>query len=365
MGSIYVRTAEDADHEQVRNLSARCPQEGMITFFVDRTPRFNTLHRILDPEAWHLVACREEKVIGLVGVVQFRANVLGTTRKVGYLLDLRLDKAYRGGTTAYRLIKAAVDRIFQSDIDMIVANFIKDNKRSLIFTSGRGGLPAGFHLGDNRVFNLLPLFYMKPDHRFEIAKPSENEIPEILEIYNKYAGDYKIAPEMTENVFRNYLNSIEGLSADHFLIARENGKIKAVTALWDEHTYKAYQVLRLNPGIRMVNGLLKFLSHFRRVPQPLRLNEPLRQLSLVLFAHDNCPEALETLFRHVNNISLGSHYTLTMVYAQEHDPVFRILKKFRGVSVQSEMYLFAKDQEVYNKLRENYAPVLFDLSMLT
>ena len=30
---------------------------------------------------------------------------------------------------------------------------------------------------------------------------------------------------------------------DNFLVARENGKIRAVTALWDEHPYKSYQVL--------------------------------------------------------------------------------------------------------------------------
>ena len=59
------------------------------------------------------------------------------------------------------------------------------------------------------------------------------------------------------------------------------------------------------------------------------------------------PEALDTLFRHANNISLGSEYTLIMLYAQENDPVFRSMKKFTGISVRSEMYLFAKDAGLY------------------
>ena len=100
-----------------------------------------------------------------------------------------------------------------------------------------------------------------------------------------------------------------------------------------------------------------------RVPHAIRPNEPLRQLSLVMYAHDDCQEALDTLFRHANNISLGSEYTLIMLYAQENDPVFRFMNKYIGISVRSEMYLFSKEPEVIEKMKENSSAVLFDLSM--
>ncbi|MDZ7635794.1 MAG: hypothetical protein U5L72_15715 [Bacteroidales bacterium] len=172
-----------------------------------------------------------------------------------------------------------------------------------------------------------------------------------------------VSPAMTEDRFRRYLTSVNGLSPCNFLIARENGKIKAVTAIWDEHAYKSYQVLKLNFSIRVVAKILNFLSLFMKVPHPVRLNEPLRQLSLVLYAHDDCPEALDTLFRYVNNVSLGSEYTLIMLYAQENDPVFKPMKKFTGISVKSEMYIFAEETRVFEKLKQNSSGVLFDLSM--
>jgi hypothetical protein len=284
--------------------------------------------------------------------------------KIGYMLDLRVDEAFRRGTTAYRLVKTAVDHLYASDVDMVIANFVKDNHRSLVFTKGRGKLPMAHYLGRNLILNLIPILPMKMDARYETGCIMEQDIPEVVELYGKYSRKFNISPVISEELFRKYLTNISGLSPEHFLVARENGKIKAVTACWDEHLYKSYQVLKLTPQITWVNRLIQFLSLFMKVPHPIRLNEPLRQLSLVLYAHDECPAALNNLFRHVNNVYRGSEYTLIMLYAQEKDPVFDLMKNFKAVSVQSEMYLFAKDPSVLSKLNEKTLPVQFDLSMI-
>jgi len=290
--------------------------------------------------------------------------VLGDAYKVGYMLDLRVDKEYRSGMTAFKLVRAAVDHVRKSDAGLVIANFLKDNKHPLVFTSGRGGLPSAHYLGTNRIFNILPIRTMRLDPRYKIEKLCDRDIPGIVELYRKYSSRYVIAPVITEDRFRKYLDNITGLSLDNFLVAKENGKIRAVTALWDEHPYKSYQVLRLNFSIRVVTGLLSFLSHFMKVPHPVRLNDSLRQLSLVLYAHDDCPEALDTLFRHANNISMGSEYTLIMLYAPENDPLFRSMKKFTGISVRSEMFIFAREAALIEKLKDNPASVLMDVTMI-
>jgi hypothetical protein len=364
MGSITIRLAEDSDNEKIMGLARKCPQQGMITFFVNRTPRFNSLHKLLDPGAWHYVACKDDQIIGLVGVMHFQGKVLGMDSKIGYMLDLRLLEEYRSGLTAFRLVKTAVDHLRQSDADMVIVNFLKDNKSPMVFTSGRGGLPAAHFLGENAIFNLLPMHKMKLDKRFSIELLSEKDIPELIDLYNRYAKGFKIAPVFTEERFRRNLNSLDGFSLDKFIVAKENGKIKAVTATWDEHIYKSYQILKLNFTINVVTRILKFLSMFMKVPNPVRINEPLRQLSLVMYAHDDCPEALDTLFRHVNNTQRGSEYTLITIYAQVKDPIFRLLQKYKGISVQSEMYLFAKDPSIFQGLDDDKSPVLFDMIMI-
>ncbi len=363
MSTFNIRPASDADDSRIKDLTRNCEQKGMITFIINRTPRFNTLQRLLDPEAWHLVAEKDGLVIGQVGVVHFPARVVDRACKVGYMLDLKVDRAYRSGLTAYRLIKAAEDHVLQSDADMVIANFLQNNNRSLVFTSGRVGLPSAHHMGTNRIFNIIPIRRMRVNDRYTIGKPTEGDIPALLRLYEKYGSGFDIAPMITEERFRNYLDNINGLSLDNFLVARENGRIVAVTALWDEHPYKSYQVLKLNFSIAVVAKILNFLSHFMKVPHPIMLNEPLRQRSLLLYAHDGSPEALDSLFRHANNISMGSEYTLIMLYAQENDPVFNGMRKFTGVSVRSEMYLFARDKSSIDMLKDNSPRILFDMIM--
>lgn len=364
MSKTEVRLATEADNDKIVELSKRCLQEGMITMFINRTPRFNTLHRILDESAWHFVAVRGEKIIGLVGVIHFDGRIIDRESRIGYMLDLRVATEYRRGTTAFKLVKAAVDHIDKSGTSIIIVNFLKDNKHPLVFTSGRAGLPAAYYLGDNNVFNILPLFRMKLNNRFEVSHARKEDIPELLRLYKGYASRFTIAPVINEENFAKFTSSVIGLSLDNFLVARENGKIMAVTAVWDEHSYKSYQVLKLNFALRIMTTTLRFLSLFMKTPRPIRLNEPLKQLSLVLYAHDDCPEALDTLFRHVNNMHRGGDYTLIMFYARETDPMFTYMKKFTGVTVKSEMHMFSRDHDILKRLQESQGDVLFDLTML-
>jgi len=247
---------------------------------------------------------------------------------------------------------------------MVLVNFLKDNRHPLVFARGRAGFPAAVNLGDNTFFNMLSLHTMKVDPAFKIDHPTERDIPEMLELYQRCSQDYKIAQVLDEPTLRHYLQNIEGLGLDSFLVARQDGRIRAVTALWDEIYYKSYEVQKLNFAISSVSRLLKLMSYFAKVPQPIRLHEPLSQLSLVLNAHLDCPGAMEMLFRHVNNINRGSKYSLMTLYAQDRDPITKVVRKFRGMSVKSEMHAFARDPNLLAQLAEADSPVMFNLALM-
>lgn len=250
MKSIRIRPAADSDDIRIRDLARRCPQRGMITFFPNRTPRFNSLHRLLDPETWHLVAEDGDRMVGLVGVIHFNVRVPGGVKRMGYVMDLRVDEDYRRGTTAFRLVKTAVDTLLGSGVNTVMVNFLKDNPHPLVFTSGRAGIPPSEYIGDNRIYNIIPLRFLSTDERFSIGQADEHDIPDIVKLYESYAGRFRIAPDLTDAAFRRLIGTVEGLSLDRFLVARESGRIRAVTALWDEHTYRSVQVHNCNPKLR-------------------------------------------------------------------------------------------------------------------
>jgi hypothetical protein len=363
MGKITIRLAQESDNDSILALAERCPQEGMISFWVNRSPRFNSVHRLLDHDAFHYVACEGERVIGLVGVIHFQASMLGKHCRVAYIMDLRLDNAWRNGTTAFKMIKGATDYLLNGKVDYVIGNFLKDNKRPTVFASGRAGIPKGFHMGDNRVFNIIPLLNKPVDSRYEISSPTEADLPELVRLYTRYTASYRMAPVYSEDRLRFLLKNLQGFSLENFLVARQNGVVKAVTAVWDENNYKSYQVTRLNSKIKIANALLKAMSMVIKVPAPIRVNQPLKQKSLILYAHDNNPVALTALFKEVNNRHRGTDYTLLTLYAQERDPVFECIKDLQGIDIKSEMYLFCQDTSKYEPLAASNLPDLLDISL--
>jgi hypothetical protein len=294
----------------------------------------------------------------------FDALMLGKPSRIAYIMDLRLDTAWRSGTTAFKMIKGATDYLLDGKVDYVIGNFLKDNKRPTVFASGRAGIPKGFHMGDNRIFNIIPMRLRPVDPRFQISTPTESDLSELATLYKNYASQYRMATMYTEERLRYLLETLQGFGLEHFLVARENGIIRAVTAMWDEHYYKSYQVTRLNTKIKLVNRALKALSLFTKVPAAVKVNQPLRQRSLVMYAHDDRPEALTALFNEVNNRHRGSDYTLITLYAQERDPVFECVQNLMGVDVRSEMYLFCEDTSKYEPLSDSNLPDQLDISLI-
>jgi hypothetical protein len=181
---------------------------------------------------------------------------------------------------------------------------------------------------------------LKTDTRFTIRQARESDVPVLVNLYNRFYGSYRLAPRMTEETLRHYMNQVSGLDISRFYLACENDEIKAVVAAWDAESIKRYMVTESNFKIKLMSGLVKFLSLFGRMPEPIRTNQPLKQLSLVLYAHDQCTEALSTLFRHINNLNIGGDYSLIQLQIHEDDPANDCLKGLTGVSVYSEIHFF-------------------------
>jgi GNAT superfamily N-acetyltransferase len=312
----------------------------MVTMYPDRSPVFNRIHRLVDPGSYHTLAIIGDRVVGLLGTLHTDFYFRDKPVHTAYFMDFRVDPDYRVGLTAYRMVNRAIEFERDSGTRMALATLLKNNESPMIFTKGRGGLPASLYLGDNRIFNYVPIRQLKPDSRFLIRQAVESDIPELVKLYNRFYSSYRLAPRMTEETFRHYITQIEGLSIDRFYVACEGDAIKAVLSAWDAKSIKRYWVTQSNIRVKLISGLVKFLSWFGRMPEPIRINQPLKQLTLVLYAHDQSTEALGALFRHINNLHIGGEYSLIQVQIHEDDPANESLRGLTGISIYSEIHFF-------------------------
>jgi ribosomal protein S18 acetylase RimI-like enzyme len=308
--------------------------------YPDRSPVFNQVHKLLDPESYHAIALAGSRVVGTLGILHTDFWLKGAPVHTAYIMDFKVDPGFRLGLTAYRMVKRSIDFEKESGTRMALATFLRNNEASIVFARGRGGFPASLHLGDNRVFSFVPVRKMKPAGRFTIRRATEADIPALVALYNRFYATYLLAPRIDEATLRHYMTRIEGLGKESFWLACEGEAVRAVMAAWDAHSVKRYMVTKSNFRVKLISGLVKFLSLFGRMPEPIGVNEPLKQLTLVMYAHDGDIEALTALIRHINNLHVGGDYSLIQIQIHEDDPAGACLRGLAGVSVFSEIHLF-------------------------
>ncbi len=354
---IKVRRAEDVDNQSVLELSPRCAQYGMISMFPDRSPVFNRLHQLLDPGSYHVIALNNEKVVGTLGTIHTDFYFSGELVRTAYFMDFKVDPEFRLGLTAYRMLKKTIDEEREAGTRAALATLLKNNDAPMAFTKGRGGFPASLYLGDNRIFNFVPIRKLRIDSRFMVRKAVESDIPELITLYNSYYSSYRLAPRLNEETFRYYIGQIDGLSIDRFFVAIEGGVIKSVVAAWDAGSIKRFMVTKSNFRVKLISGMVKFLAFFSRMPEPIRINEPLKQLTLVLYAHDECTDSLAVLFRHINNTHIGGEYSIIQLQIHEDDAANDSLKGLTGISVYSEIHLFTDTLRLAKEIQQTAGPV--------
>ncbi|MFO7616953.1 MAG: GNAT family N-acetyltransferase [Bacteroidales bacterium] len=311
----------------------------------------------MDQESYHAIAKAGERVVGLLGTLHFDLHFRDESLKTAYLLDFRVDPDYRQGLTAFRMVRSVVEREQQAGSRLALATLLKNNEAPMVFTRGRGGFPASLYLGDNKIFNIVPIRHLRPDPGFTIGPPDPADIPEMVNLYNRFYARYRLAPRITEELFRSYIAQIEGLGLDSFRVARQDGRILAVLAAWDEEPFKRYWVTRKSLSISVVTGLIRLISLFTRMPARIHSHQPLPQLTLALWAHDDSIAALASLIRSVNNENLGGKYSLIQIHVHEEDPALEALKGMSGVTIRNEIHLFTDTLQLAREIQGEKGPV--------
>ncbi len=351
------------DNEAILDLSHRCIQQGVMSVYPDRTPIFNRIHKEIDREAFHVVARDGDRLIGCLGGIHTPVQHEGKVYNSIYMLDFKVDPDHQKSLTAFRLVKKALEKTFGKGQEMGFSTIIKGNEASHIFTRGRAGIPPSNYLGDIHYDNSIPLLKKKVDKRFVIEHPVENDIDELVALYSRFYKTYKLAPSISKDLFKYYLDEIEGIDLENMWVARDKGKILAVLCAWDENVYKRMKVMTIPKGMKIALSVIRFLSTFMKMPATMRPGDALRQRTVVMMAHDQNIAALKNLFRHVYNIHRGTEYSVLQTHLHEKDPMREVLKGMFGLKVKIEIHMLTADPALGKKIEESPGPVLFEWPM--
>jgi len=362
-GKTTIDFAEEKDNQAILSLSHRCPQHGVISGYPDRSPVFARIHQQLSKKSFHKVARLEDDLIGCFGGIYTNLQYKDINYDSAYLLDLKVAPEFRRSLTAFRLVKETVGQLRKINTEMAIATFLKDNDFSLIFSKARAGIPEAHYLGDFRIFSIVPIMKKKVSKEFLIENPTENDIPELIDLYNNFYSRYKLAPRMTEDLFRFYMGEIDGMDLRQFWVARKEGTIKAVVCAWDEDAYKRWYVVKMTGIMKFLSFVLKVAGLVFKMPQPIKVGKPLHHKSIVMAAHDQSVTAIHDLLTHINNIHRGKDYTILQTHFHDEDPVNEALKGLIGFTVHAEAHIFTEDPELARTIAADEGIVHFEWPM--
>ncbi|MGZ3439457.1 MAG: GNAT family N-acetyltransferase [Polyangia bacterium] len=287
---IRADLASAADEPGLRALLRAVPMAGAISMGFERDPDFFCAATIEGDRHETLVLRDLEsgRVVGLGSRSVRDAWINGERGRLGYLSQLRIDPAYRGGG----LLQAGFAKMLElhraGDAPFYVTTIIADNqiaRRAL--EKDRPGKPRyqpwaqlvtlALLLGRRRRVPRLPGVELRP--------ATAAELPQLVELLERNQRRFQLAPAWTAADLTDG-ERCRGLRIEDFLVAVRDGRLVGCLAIWDQQAFKQSVVRGYRGPLRIARPAYNRLAPLVRLPTLPAPGEPVRQAYLSHFAVD-------------------------------------------------------------------------------
>jgi hypothetical protein len=248
----YVELATPEDEPELRRLLRENPMSGAIRLSLEREPdAFVAAAALGHPH--HTVVARDPPSGRLVGMghrAVMDVSVNGAPARVGYLSQLRLDRAYRGRrrllARGYEILAAARA---PDEASFDLTSIMADNEPALrMLGAGVAGLPTYRPL--ERFVTVVistrrarrgrsgpPAAAGRPEHVEEIAGCLERNARR-AQFGRRWSAADLVSSERCP-----------GLRLSDFRLVFDNGSLRGVAALWDQSSFKQVVVRGYAPAL--------------------------------------------------------------------------------------------------------------------
>jgi hypothetical protein len=314
--------------------------EGAIRVSLEREPDAR-LAAAVEGERHRTIVARDPatgRVVGLGSRAVWNAFVNGEPCRLGYLSQLRLDRAYRGRPSVlaagYRLI-GSFRRPDEAPFD--VTSIVADNRVARrLLEAGVSGLPTYRAV---EPFTTLILSTGRPRSRASAERGSPATIPEIASCLERNRRRCQLAPFFTADELLSPERS-RGLTPESFFVVTQGGAMRGCLALWDQSGFKQAVVRGYSPGLARLRPWINRLAPVLRTPRLPAPGEPLPHAFLSHVAVDgDDPEVFRTLVEGAFREACARRYAYVAIgLAARHPWVAWLKRRFRVREYQSLLY---------------------------
>jgi hypothetical protein len=351
-----ITLADRGDEAELRALLRDNPMNGSMQVTFEREPDFFSACAIRGN--FYQVGVGRDlesgRIVGLGTRSIADAFVNGRRAAFGWLSDLRLHPAYRGGTLVARGYRFLRQLHGDGRVELYGTVIFQDNQTALqTIAATRAGLPAYHDLGVIHCPG-INLRHRKPaiSANCEIVCGSRELLPEIVDCLNRNNARKQFAPVHDVESFIHG-NRWKDFQPSDFCIARRNNRVIGVVGRWDQSGFKQTRVVSYRnhlrwmvPAANAVQSLLGAPSF----PMPGQY-VPFFYVSFIAIDQDDAG-VFRALLRQVYNDAVGSSFRYAMVGLHERDPLLAVVKEYSLTPFAGRLFCvcFADSEPAYRTL---------------
>ena len=353
--------ADEAETDRaLRRLLAVTPVPGRVALSFEREPSFFAGCQTLGTTCQVIVG--RQRSTGQIAGLACRAtrwlHVNGAPRRLGYLGQLRVDRAFRGQSLLLRGFRFLRQLHDADPVEAYLATITDENRqaRGLLVEHPRGHFPTFREV--TRV-STLALFVRGTGSAADRARPEE--LPAIIRFLNEHGPRRQFFPVYREADFTAGSLTTAGFNPKDFVVVRgRQGAIQGLMGVWDQSAYKQTVVRGYDAHLgrlRPVVNLAARAAGMRRAPLPPP-GEHLSNVyaSFVCLASDD-PTIFQRLLRQAMALAAQRRANYLTIGLTEGDPLLRIARRYPHLSYHSRLYLAAWDGcALYNHLDATRVP---------
>jgi ribosomal protein S18 acetylase RimI-like enzyme len=340
---LAVDLATAADEPEIRRLLRDNPMDGAIRVSLEREPDA-FLAAAVEGAPHYTVVARDPRsgaVVGMGSRSVWNAFVNGEPRRLGYLSQLRVDRAFRGrrrllaaGYAVLRDLRGADETPFD------VTSIIADNEVALRFLGARvPGLPRYRELAPFVTLILPTPRPRRPSRKVQVERGSQATMKEVADCLARNRRRYQVAPFFTAEELLSPERS-RGLAPESFLLAMVDGRLAGCLALWDQSGFKQVVVRDYAPRLARWRPWINRLAPFVGTP---RLPDPGSLLPHAYVSHlavdDDDPTLFQALIEAACADARAAGYAyLVLGLAAGHPWLPWLRRRFRAREYPSILY---------------------------
>ncbi len=333
MRTIEFRVAGVDDEPDLRRLLRENPMAGAIEVSLEREPDA-FLAGAVEGDRHQAIVARDggrARAIGMASRSVYGGFVNGRPCPVGYLGQLRLDRAYRGRprllARGFALLASLRD---PHDLPFDLTSIVADNTAARRVLAARlPGLPEYRELEAFHTL-IIPVWRERrerPAGAFAVRAAVADDIDEIAACLARNRVRYQFARCWSADDLRSPVIS-RGLAPDDFVLATRGGRVIGCLALWDQGGFKQVVVRGYSRRLRWARAGLDLAARVLATP---RLPEPGGLLPHAYVSHvavdDDEPQVFGALFRAAYRCARRRKLTCVIAGFAARHPFLRVLRR--------------------------------------